>query len=278
MSNYHYKSPVLETPFKDREFEFIDSNEEIKYKKSLDKFGEEWYYAKNKLIYSNNNYGYRTKEFSKVKSNFLLALGCSNTYGYGLLEQDTWAYKVANKLNLDLVNLGIPATGPEFVFYNSVLFSEYCKERNIKPSVVCIQWSFDTRTGYWVEQDYIPEYRTFNNLHIPSDYDDSNYGEKTELEWYFNCFTEFEVKRINNKIFYPLAVNRIWEGLGAKVFNFKIDAPGIATTFNNNELPYNLMNIDPGGISRDLARDEAHPGILANNYIEKVLTNKIKNG
>lgn len=278
MISYNSKYPVLETHFKGREFEFIDTVEESKYNVSSKKYGIDWYYNKNKITYKNNKYGYRCKEFDQLKSGFLLAFGCSNTYGYGLLEKDTWSYKVAKKLNIDLANLGIPSTGPEFIFYNSVLFSRYCKEKNIIPSVICIQWSFDDRSGYWVENDNIPEYRVFNYLQNPKNYDNGNYGEKSELEWFLNSFVEFEIKKINNKIFYPLAVNQIWESFGAKVLNFKINAPGISDSFHGESLPYTLLDIDPGGISRDLARDEGHPGILANNYIEKFLLNKITNG
>jgi len=88
-SSTHYSDYV---PLDQKEllgkFGWLDENGEIK-----------------KLTYNTYDYGFRTPLRDKPSAVFI---GCSNTFGTGLNIEQTFSYKLSQKLNLPLVNLGIP--------------------------------------------------------------------------------------------------------------------------------------------------------------------------
>lgn len=65
------------------------------------------------ILYGNYEYGFRTR---LVKDKSLVVAGCSNTFGTGLNIEQTWGYKLAKKLDLRLVNLGIPGASCDQVY------------------------------------------------------------------------------------------------------------------------------------------------------------------
>lgn len=87
----------------------------------------------------------KKNEFDSI-ANKILFLGCSFTYGHGLNDTNTMAWKIQEKLtNFNIINLGITATGtlqaylnlkenlknkdvPKFVFYN---YGSLHNERNV---------------------------------------------------------------------------------------------------------------------------------------------------
>lgn len=260
MIKYSKDFPLLKTSLAGRTFEFTDAKEEQEYLKNKKELGSSWYYYNNPIEYKNNKYGYRSPELEEIKNGFVLGFGCSYTYGFGLHLEDTWVYRLGKELNLTHLNLACSGSGPELVFYNTVLLSRYCKQNNIAPSFVGIQWSFDTRAGYWHDsgEGLLPEYRLFDFTMKYSDLDNEDCGIKAEYDRYLEAFTRFEVKKINSKIFYPLIVNQIWESLGAKVLNYHSPSTDFKNTFLLEELPYPILEIEP---STDFARDLSHPGI-----------------
>ena len=56
------------------------------------------------ILYRRNSLGFRGDDFNV--NNEILFLGCSHTYGDGLMEEDTWPSLVAKKMNLKFSNLG----------------------------------------------------------------------------------------------------------------------------------------------------------------------------
>ena len=260
MLQYSSKYPLLKTSLAGRTFEFTDANEEKEYLANKKKLGDSWHYYDNPIEYKHNKFGYRSIELEELKNNFVLAFGCSYTYGFGLHLKDLWVHRLAKELKTTYLNLAVSGTGPELVFYNTVLFSEYCRKNNIAPSVVSIQWSFDSRAGYWYNTPDIiqPEYRLFDLTTKYSNLDNFDCGSKAEYDQYLDSFTQFEVKKINSKIFYPLVVNQIWKSLGAKVYNYSSPSTDYKTNFLSEELPYKVHEIEP---ATDFARDLSHPGI-----------------
>jgi len=95
-------------------YPLIDNDESTHYsdhipqnkKRLLKKFG--WVLPNGKdraLRYKIYEYGFRTPLTDKPSVVFI---GCSNTFGTALNLEQTFSYKVAESLNLPLVNLGIP--------------------------------------------------------------------------------------------------------------------------------------------------------------------------
>lgn len=57
------------------------------------------------LFYLNTR-GYRTKEF--IKDEDLLALGCSQTFGWGVEKEQSWPEIISKKFNISVTNLSLP--------------------------------------------------------------------------------------------------------------------------------------------------------------------------
>ena len=100
-THYKFMSPDDEDTFK--------HNLQINSKILLD---NNWIDSKNNLVdidYKINKQGFRCDHFSDEEG--ILFLGCSFTFGVGLHEHQTWAYKVADNYNTKCWNLGIPGHG-----------------------------------------------------------------------------------------------------------------------------------------------------------------------
>lgn len=59
-----------------------------------------------KINYITNEYGYRTKEF--IENPDIITLGCSQTYGIGLHQHQTWPEIISKKMNMSVINLAQP--------------------------------------------------------------------------------------------------------------------------------------------------------------------------
>lgn len=64
----------------------------------------------NPITYTVNSHAFRTQELDDLFdfTESIMVLGCSMTFGIGVHNETTWAYKVGQELNLPVINLGIP--------------------------------------------------------------------------------------------------------------------------------------------------------------------------
>lgn len=69
------------------------------------------------ITYKFNDYGYRGNEDLNdvIKSDYIVCIGCSFTFGVGLEYEQTWPYKLSKKLNKKLLNLGWPGASQQYV-------------------------------------------------------------------------------------------------------------------------------------------------------------------
>jgi hypothetical protein len=85
------------------------------------------------LPYKINNEGFRCDNFDKNLTTELLFAGCSETFGYGGLLEDCWAYMANNELSLkNYFNLSQPGVGYQVIIYNIL---SYIKEYGIPKSL-----------------------------------------------------------------------------------------------------------------------------------------------
>jgi len=106
-THYKFISPDDEDTFK--------NNLEKNYKRLLD---NNWLDSNNNIVdidYRINKQGFRCDHFSDEEG--ILFLGCSFTFGVGLHEHQTWAYKVAEHFGVKCWNLGIPGHGLDLHSY-----------------------------------------------------------------------------------------------------------------------------------------------------------------
>jgi len=74
----------------------------------------EYGWIDKQFTYKFNNLGFRCEDF---KSNTdIMFLGCSFTKGIGLPLEDTWAYKVSNRLNMSYANLAMGGSSSDAAF------------------------------------------------------------------------------------------------------------------------------------------------------------------
>ena len=101
---------LVDRAFVNQTVNFYSSDGEDKYNFHKKRMPADWQYHTETIEYKFNSLGYRTKEISDLKHNFLLTFGCSFTEGVGLNEKDTWASLLANNLKLDLYNCAKQST------------------------------------------------------------------------------------------------------------------------------------------------------------------------
>jgi hypothetical protein len=113
--------------------------------------------------YNVNKQGYRTYNFEKINwENSYLLLGCSQAFGEGLEnDSDTISSNLENLLNKKVINLGAPASGIDFQYYNLLTIFQ----QGHTPKGIFIIWPHPHRYcrlinekvkffGPWSENDY----------------------------------------------------------------------------------------------------------------------------
>ena len=66
------------------------------------------------IEYKFNSLGFRSIEFNNSPN--VIFVGCSNTQGLGIRQEDRWTELVANSLKLSCFNLGVPGTSADTAF------------------------------------------------------------------------------------------------------------------------------------------------------------------
>lgn len=136
------------------------------------------------ILYFNKN-GYRCDEFIKdhAKKHILFS-GDSQTYGTGLLKEETWAYKLYQKLNQEgelsgYFNIAEPGMGIPAIVYNIFL---YCKKYG-NPDVIFINLTTQPRGIRYDKRDG-KYYHTIASEENLEDFVLSNYQHYFMLEQY----------------------------------------------------------------------------------------------
>jgi hypothetical protein len=137
-------------------FIHVDSKKQFKINQAV--LGKDWYWYKKMFTYQINDYGYRmNKDLHEVDlSNYMAFFGCSYTVGQGLPLEETFAYKIAQRANMDYVNAAILGSSTDFVFYN---FTKLISTAPKLPKIVVINWPHFARTTYWYKDkmiDFLP--------------------------------------------------------------------------------------------------------------------------
>lgn len=152
-SSYFHDVMVEKLPFyfaSDREI-FLDSvpTELVKY------------WDNKNIRYDLNEYKFRTSHsFSQLKDNeFILATGCSHTFGSGIDKDSMWTSIVEKKLNIPVVNLAVISSDINVLLRNlSVWIKNFAK-----PKIILIQIPEPTRFSYMFGQGEINTVITSNN-------------------------------------------------------------------------------------------------------------------
>ena len=124
---------------------FFEPYGELKnYKRLKKQLGPTWKYydsEKNPLKTTINELGYRSKTVYPTDE-YYIALGCSNTFGQYLHEEDRYSNIIEEKTGVPVINLGVSGGSAFFVMANiaKIIYSSY-----VKPKAIFIQWPEQNR-------------------------------------------------------------------------------------------------------------------------------------
>ena len=100
---------------------FSPSDTQELYKKNLETQPSDWHWRGQSITYSLNSQGFRCREFNLLEwDSSILTFGCSNTFGVGVDESDTWPHKLGLFLQKPVINLAQGGQGWGFNWVNSV--------------------------------------------------------------------------------------------------------------------------------------------------------------
>ena len=122
--------------------EYMGPDDENLYSQNLNTQPQDWYYRNNKVIYSHNEFGHRCNSLNSLNfNNYFLFSGCSHTYGVGVELEKTYAYLLSNACNTYYYNLSFGGAGPDFAFYNLLIWLD----KFPKPKHIFVQIPYSTR-------------------------------------------------------------------------------------------------------------------------------------
>jgi len=246
----------------DVEVPYAHTDTEARYKENLKKYGSDWYYSKNPVNYKFNRFGYRMKQLEEIDyNNYYAFFGCSFTVGIGLDLKDTFAYRIAEKDNVDYINASMGGGSVDFVYYN---FINMMFGVPVKPKLVFINWPCIYRTFYW-GQDEAPQFM------LPSIISD-NHWKKSYQEFIVNdvhVYSRFNIIRRTIKL--------LCEGFNVKLYEmsthqdiddkkFTYNYPDIVTNLQLSQEQYENSKYLHINRARDITKLKdgitSHPGFM----------------
>lgn len=195
------------------------------------------------IDYRVNSQGYRTLEWDQCNwQQSIVIFGCSNAFGVGLANHQTWPYQLSQRLNRPVINLGFPGASSQLLWMNTIRLAR----AGIKPWMVIYHWP--------------PISRMLEFLDSPDQF--VPHGSWSEPGWALDMITH-EYQLPNMTSYYVETVKLIWHDI--PVINAEweqistVVKPGtVFDRFNNWPHFVNVFS------SNDRARDGIHPGPTCN--------------
>lgn len=223
------------------------------------------------VTYTFNSDGFRSDEFIETERDSIVFLGCSLTMGIGIPLQDTWAYKVAQSLNLRCYNLGVGGTSADGCFRLANYWLPI-----LKPKYVCMLTPalgrmelIDNNTIH----GFLPMQLTPNDMrekleraiNIILNSDQKDEYSKTQLNAFYEKWVSNSINPTLNREKNQLAIRHICQENNIKIFEL---------TFEENAPIFNPSGFTEKSII-EKARDLIHPGKqwnveLAEKYLQMI--------
>ena len=253
------------------------------------------------VIYNLDKNGFRCKDFKQERGKGILFLGCSHTFGVGLNQQDTFAFKVANHFDKECFNYGMPGKGLDTAaLYTSLYLQDDIDVGYIDAVVVyCPPPGRVSYFSYNTEYDMGRGYNELEFLQLQNDYllltdyyDDSYldnvpYDEMADIEELFNlknAKSKYEVKKflkagLDQHVYKHRSA--MWEHfMFTKENNFYrglLAVNSIKSFCLENNIPLVLTEGSPTiSTKHDWARDLGHFGPQTHNNIAQEIISKLE--
>lgn len=131
--------------------EYSNTDSITSLQESLKKMPPDWKYRNKKVTYKLNSNGFRTYEWKDVNwKDAIVLIGCSNTFGVGVSDDETIAYELEQLTGRQVVNLGIPSASNELLLHTAALLLE----RFDRPHAIAVNWTACDRFRYFEFEGY----------------------------------------------------------------------------------------------------------------------------
>ncbi len=131
--------------------EWASSDGPKDFERNKKKMPATWKYLTKKVTYKVNSSGYRTHEWKDIDwPNAILLLGCSNTFGVGVDEDETLSYYLEQLTGRQVVNLGTPGGSNSLISYLCAL----SLEKFPNPYAVVVNWTTTDRYRHFFKNRY----------------------------------------------------------------------------------------------------------------------------
>lgn len=233
----------------DTKWQAVDT--EASFRKNCKTQPNDWKYRTQDVTYSVNSNGYRCAEFNSIDwSNSVVVLGCSLTFGIGVDDSETTSSLLQNILGHNVINLGMPGTGADYVLHNLARL----KQANINPKKIIIQYPHSTRSFRWMTPNHVEAVSIGN--------------DKKDFEQWFlkhDVHHKEHTKSCRDiiRLFYP----DVFEYSSHSYVANMLSVTDWDTHVLAHEMGYTNMT--------DRARDLIHPGLAVNRAIAELLAKHI---
>lgn len=258
--NYQFisKRHVLMTSYAGKSYDWVSTDSEEAYQQNCDLVDP--IYKTKKITYEFNTEGYRTPELDTfTDNNFILVIGCSYTAGIGLAYEDMWSSVLSKRLNIPVMNLGMPGMGLDAVLLN---LQNYLRGNYPKPKFIVVQHSEITRSM----AAFSTTHNDVTSLIIKVNPIESESGLKhaEELLSQGNHTNELRCAYLTDAITVTANIHDIpvlhWTHSG--------DGDNYMSEYKIHSISNDNPNLwAPEPAPSDVARDNAHDGILRNRYV-----------
>ena len=128
---------------------FPHPDDHKRWRKNIKQQGKRWKYTnllQNPIEFKHNSMGYRTHEFDFDNDDeYIIHIGCSNTYGLYLHEHERASSLIEKNLDIKTYNLGLCGGSPNYIMMNvaNLLYNV-----SKKPKALVIQWPVHMRLNF----------------------------------------------------------------------------------------------------------------------------------
>ena len=294
-TNYHPNRLLFRPDSAGQIFKWNSTDSEYHYNKNKHKIDS--HYTADNVSYTYNDMGYRTINFDKLDSDFVLCFGCSYTEGVGVTDSETWPAMLEDRVETQCINLGQGGTGMHFQLINA---TQWIKNTMPTPRAVILQIPEVTRTpNAYVRYNqyhhlsaetrdkghpYPEEYSSiFINGTTPSNDPGDIQDRDLHGKWrqYRNSFPdEFKPDQMyhQNQDITPwfmtsqlaTVFQTMWNAIGVPVLQMTYDDDG--------DIIYNPANVFriTGEFKKDYGRDNCHEGYRTHQVLTQALAPGVK--
>ena len=215
---------------------------------------KDWYYRTHEVKYILNSNKFRTKEFKDIDwENSIVLIGCSNTFGIGVTEEDTIAANLQEITGKYVVNLGSPGVCNSVIAYNSY----YLKENYPEPLAVVHLWTAMTR--YFVMTE------SFHMKNLLNDTENTN-SMVTPVIYNIMFMKMINALWKNHPNYIQTCANDVHAGDTDDIFEYSI----------TRKLFPEALYVDKYFWGDRTARDCGHPGRKATKKLAKIIASNLK--